>query len=526
MNETHSCRQAGRKRWAVPLLGLLFLTSLACRHEQDPPRVLQKEDLRASSKWWQESYEPVPETDPLVLRARKGFERMQATTGQRAMLLILEIPGGPSALALGDDTVVLNREGLSLCYRNVSPETGDALLAFVLGHELRHLSGGDLWHASTFLAVRAASDGSEKDQDLVDLLRQDVRNRKILELRADGQGVLAMMMEDYDPNVLFEGDESFFEEWVSEVPGRVDPGHPDPAERVNFLRKKLQEVAETIHLFHDGVAAFDSGDYEKEIDRLDQFRQHFAGREVLNDLALAHYQLAAAALAGCDGTLVDRYRLPVALDPKTLAERARLRGGERSGCFESSEYHGHMMEARSLLEQAAGQDLAYLLARLNLVAACALDQQGAAAIKWAQEALQLAPGDPRALEAVQVAGLVYADNGSSLIDPATVIEALADLHRRFPDDPDVAYNLASALSYHRRLDEAKPLWRGFLRLEPEGPWADNARNWLGEDLRACEKSPTYCGRPRITPRGVAPPRRRPRYACVGAPCEGHPGAPS
>jgi hypothetical protein len=23
-----------------------------------------------------------------------------------------------------------------------------------------------------------------------------------------------------------------------------------------------------------------------------------------------------------------------------------------------------------------------------------------------------------------------------------------------------------------------------------------------------------------------PPRRRPRYACVGAPCEGHPGAPS
>ncbi len=36
------------------------------------------------------------------------------------------------------------------------------------------------------------------------------------------------------------------------------------------------------------------------------------------------------------------------------------------------------------------------------------------------------------------------------------------------------------------------------------------------------ESPTCSGRPRITARGVTPPRRRPRYACVGAPCERRP----
>ncbi len=40
------------------------------------------------------------------------------------------------------------------------------------------------------------------------------------------------------------------------------------------------------------------------------------------------------------------------------------------------------------------------------------------------------------------------------------------------------------------------------------------------------ESPTCSGRPRITARGVKPPRRRPRYACVGAPCERRPGTPS
>ncbi len=473
-------RPTGRRgRWTAALALVTLAAMAGCRAEPDPPRILDKEDPQASSAWWKDHYDAVPDSEPRVARARTVFERMEITTGQHAALLILDVPGAPSALALADDTVLLNREGLALCYRDVVPEKGDALLSFVFAHELRHLAGGDLWHASAFLAVREAADGSEEGRDLVDLLRQDRRNRKVLELRADGQGVLAMMMEGYDPEILFQGEGTFFQKWVNEVPGRADSDHPEPAQRARFLQGQLRAVADKIHLFQEGVKAFDAGDYPQAVERLQAFRQNFAGREVLNDLALAHYQLAAAALARCDGTLVDRYRLPVALDRTTLADRARLRGaGERSVCFQVPDYHAHMTEALALLGQAADQDPTYLPARLNLVAALALDQQGAGALEAADQAAKLAPEDPRALAAVQVAGLVYSDTGGTLVDPARAIAALADLHRRFPENRDVTYDLASALSFHRRLDEARPVWREFLLLEPEGPWADVARGWV------------------------------------------------
>lgn len=478
-------RRHARRRAATLLVTLALLA--ACR-AKEPPRILQLQDAEASSAWWKAHYDAVPETEPLVARARRIFERMESATGQRARLLILEVPRGPSALALADHTVLLNREGLALCYRSVEPEGGDSRLAFVLAHELRHLAGGDLWHASAFLTVRNLAAGEGEEQALVEVLRQDGRDRQQLELRADDQGVLALIAAGYDPALLFAGGQTFFEEWVTGVAGEVayrDPNHPDPAERADFLRERLGEVAEKIDLFHEGVRAYEARDYSRAIERLERFRDLFAGREVLNDLALAHYQLAAAALAACNGILVDRYRLPVVLDRKTLAERARLRGaGEESDCHETSDYRAHMDEALALLRQAADQDPAYLLARLNLVAALALDRQGAGAFEAADQAAKLAPDDPRTLLAVQVAGLVYADTGGTLVDPAQATASLAALHARFPGNPDIAYNLASALSYHRRLDEAKPVWRDFLHLEPEGPWADIAHDWLGNDRAA------------------------------------------
>ncbi len=485
MND-HLIVRRGSWRAALPLATLLLLAT--CRANEETPRLLQPQDAEASSQYWVDQYPAVPETDPHVRRARKVFERMEAAAGHRARLLILEGPKIPSALALADDTVLLDREGLALCYRDVPPAKGDARLAFVLAHELKHLAGGDLWHASAFLTVRNFAHGPGEDQRLLDLLHQNPHDRQQLELRADEAGVLALITAGYDPRQLFQGSETFFETWVKSPAGLVvyqDPNHPAPAERARFLRRRLQEVAGKIDLFHRGVEAYEATEYPKAIELLEEFRQHFAGREVLNDLALSHYQLAAAVLAECDGTLVDRYRLPVELDTETLADRAKLRGaGESSPCFENPGYHAHMTEALALLRQAADQDSAYLPARLNLAAALALDQQGAGALEAADQAAKLAPDDPRALVAVQVAGLVYADAGGTLVDPARAVAALAALHRRFPADPAIAYDLASALSHHRRLAEARPVWAEFLRLEPEGPWAVIAREWVGDDQTA------------------------------------------
>ena len=63
---------------------------------------------------------------------------------------------------------------------------------------------------------------------------------------------------------------------------------------------------------------------------LERYREVLPSREVLNNLGLAHYQLAARALADCDGRLVGRYRLPLVVDPRTVEDRSRLRGSDSS----------------------------------------------------------------------------------------------------------------------------------------------------------------------------------------------------
>jgi tetratricopeptide (TPR) repeat protein len=435
--------------------------------------------------------------------ARDVFVRVREAAGTHAELAVLEIPGAPLALALADRTVVLSTGGLDLCYREVPPEVGDARLAFVLGHELGHVASDDFWHASAFDTVRGVEDPTQQAERLQELLRQEARDRQVLELKADDQGILALIQAGYGPRPLLDGDRTFFEEWVGGLVGSTaydDPNHPGVRERADFLRERLKKVAAKVELFERGVEAFRRAEelaaasapdvppevaagYEEAVAAFDAFRRIFPGREVLSNLALARLRLAAGRLAACDGTLINRYYLPTALDPVTLAARARLRG-ERdytSPCFENESYQRHMKEAHQLLEDAVARDTEYRPARLNQVAAFVLDEREASAADAARQARERWPDHPQVAAAWSGAFLAYLDTGSTLFDSEKVVEEVRELHRRFPDEPGIAFNLASALSRDGRVVEAQPVWREFLRLEPEGQWAEIARGWAGEE---------------------------------------------
>jgi tetratricopeptide (TPR) repeat protein len=463
-------------------------------------------DELATADPWLETYDEV--TDHLLLpRAREIFEKMREVAGVHAELVVLEMDPGARAFVLPDETVILSQWGLDLCYDGVPPEEGDARLALLFGHELTHVASDDFWHAS---AAAALQDIDEEDEQLLrlrELLAVDGRDRQVLELRADQSGFLALIQAGFDPRPLLEGDQTFFEAWVGDAAGSLaydDPDHPTPADRATFVRGKLQEVAGKIELFERGKAAFDEAErlaaagggrellpeveakYREAAKLFSQFGRHFEGREVLNNQALAHLRLASGVLASCDVRLVNRYYLPTALDPVTLATATRLRGdgGYSSPCFEREEYQKHMKEAQRLLEEAVKRDSRYLLARLNLVAAYVLDEKPVNAqlhgLVAAEIAAEIDPEDARAAASPWVARLADHDLGGPL-DLEAVLDELDTLHRRFPDDPGTAFNLASALSRNGRLDEAEPVWRDFLRVEPEdSAWAKVARERLGE----------------------------------------------
>lgn len=493
-----------KDRWAkahstLAVLGLLGLVCLACGEE--PPRLLQQGDAEATVAAWRQSFDEVPASYPLLARANSVFEHVRDTAGTYAELTVLDLPQAPMALALADPAVLLSSEGLELCYRGVSPEEGDARLAFLLGHELAHVGNNDFWHASAFATVENIEDPTEQEERLQVLLALDSKDRKKLELKADEAGILTAIQAGYDSQSLLAGDRTFFEEWVDSLVGSTaydDPDHPGVAERADYVRLHLEKVARKTELFDRGVAHFREAErlarsgggrevvekieaeYRAAVEAFGAFSRHFQGREVLSNQALAHLRLATSRLAGCDGSLVNRYYLPTVLDPVTLANRGILRG-ERdysSPCFENEDYQRHMRAAIRLLEEAVERAPRYLPARLNLTAAFVLDEMPANAAVQGLAAAEIDGDDPRAAAAPWVARVADHDRGGPIaIDE--VLQKLAELHRRFPEDPGIAFNLASALSYQGRLEEARPVWEDFLRVEPDGPWAEIAWGWVG-----------------------------------------------
>ncbi|HSL81588.1 MAG TPA: hypothetical protein VLF66_02355, partial [Thermoanaerobaculia bacterium] len=450
----------------------------------------------ATADAWLDFYDRVGE-HPLLPRAREIFDRMRNVAGVHAELLVLEDLSGARAFVLPDRTVILSRWGLELCYDGVPEEEGDARLALLFGHELAHVASDDFWHASAVAALQGVDEDDEQLQRLRELLALDGGSgRQVRELKADQSGFLALIQAGFDPKPLLQGSQTFFEAWVGRSEAALsydDPTHPTPADRARLVQGKLGEVAGRIDLFEQGKETFQEAEalaaatggrellpgvaalYREAAEHFRQFGRHFEGREVLNNQALCHLRLATGILAGCDGRLVNRYYLPTALDPVTLANVARLRGegGYSSPCFEREDYQTHMREAQRLLEEAVGRDPEYLEARLNLAAAYVLDEKPANAQLHGLAATEIDPEDARAAAAPWVARLADHDLGGP-IDLDSVLKELGALHRLFPEDPGIAFNLASALSLDGRVDEAEPVWRAFLRVEPTGPWADVA----------------------------------------------------
>lgn len=459
--------------------------------------------------WWVDTYGAVdPAGDPRARRAQQVFERVSDAADKRGnrlpRLLVVGAPGDPFAIALPDGTVVLTRGALDFCYGPPPPagaklaqsERGDLRMAFVLGHELSHLAGDDFWHRAAFAAAERFSDAGAPAREVRDLVRPEARDFQIAELHADSDGALLMAMAGYSPGILFRADPQFFARWVAQAglgDAYDDPGHPEPKQRVSSLRMNLAAVVDTLDFFHFGVRLAELGRYGDAVLLLEHFKDSFPSREVLSNLGYAHYQMAVKALAGCDGAPAVRFRLPVAIDDETLAERARLRGGH-SPCLDAEPVRQRLAEARRYLELAVAKDPGYLTARRNLLALEIVSGKAAAAVALAGETLELAPGDAATLVAKGVG--LYLFGADSRIE--TLDEALGAL-KAAESDPlraaDAVFNQGVILAERARTAAARSAWERFLQLEPHGAHADLARERLGLRVEA--------------PKGVPSPARSP-----------------
>jgi len=452
--------------------------------------------------WWVDNYGALTEKEyPLVARVKTVFNHVLAAADKRAnrypKLVILRQVGDPWAICLPDGTVLLTQKAMEMCYQDVDKRTGDARLAFILGHELAHLAKDDFWHFAAFEAVQKFGSGKKAEMEIRELLfktediKCTVHSMEIVrkkELQADSYGIIYASMAGYDPAVIVDTKgKNFFKEWVSQITGKVaysDEQHPTPEQRAEFLLANIKSVRDVLDLFYFGVRLYQLARYEDALIFLEAFKEKFPCREVYNNLGLIHYQMAINYLAKCDRNRAYQYKLATVLDTETRAASFTLKGATRGDdCPQMARFNEQIQDAIRDFKTACEKDTSYIPARVNLSSAMIMAGNYSGAMAVLDEALKLKKDDAGALSNRAVA--MYLLGPSIKVDMfAQAINVLKEVVKKNKGFSDAAYNMARLLLERGRNAAAKENWKEFLNLESTGVYADIARQALGMEKEA------------------------------------------
>lgn len=450
------------------------------------------------ASWWIKRYGEVkPGDNKLAERAVKVFERVLAASDKNGLprLIIVKTQGNPWAIAIRDSSAIVSEGALTLCYKGVSEEKGDARLAFVLGHELSHLAKYDFWHSFAYAAISDHADQSKADSALREQLKEtpkDIRNK---ELQADYYGIINMTIAGYNPGLIVNDSTNFFEDWESQITRKIayseDEDHPSPEARAKALRSQLKSVADDLGLFTFGVRYYQTGRYDDAIDMLEAFSRKFPGREVFNNLGLSHYQLAMKALSACDKSLALRFKLPSVLDTETAGKSLRSGDSGASSCLGNEIFQKHIKTAIKHFETAIDKDLTYMPARINLSSALIMEGDHTKVMAVADEALKIQPQNADAMNNKAIA--LYLWGKAKNMDTADkAIEILNGILSKEPVFISAFYNIAAIQSERaeraeRGKEAAAEAMKSFLKIENTGIFADEVKKRLG--ITSGDKAP-------------------------------------
>jgi CHAT domain-containing protein/tetratricopeptide (TPR) repeat protein len=178
---------------------------------------------------------------------------------------------------------------------------------------------------------------------------------------------------------------------------------------------------------------------------------------------------------------------------------------ERSGANSNSNFDKphSLLKAEALISErltTSPNDPAWLDARAR---AELLDGSYAAAVKTLQRALELQPDSPELLTDLGSAYYQRAKSADRPIDYGYAIEALGKALAKNSDDPIALFNRGLAceqmLLYAQAIDD----WEHYLRIDPQGEWADEARRRLQAIQEKVNQHNQSMAEPLLTPAQIA-----------------------
>lgn len=393
-----------------------------------------------------------PSENSRVAKAQQVFQRVRDVANKHSKFLQPQLfvlnnkKRGRQywAKALPDGNVVLWKAAIDACYQNakLAGET-EARLAFILGHELGHLSHDDYG----FLKRSATG----------------IAGRKDLELRADKEGYTYASLSGYRVGLLLANrfnNQNFLANFLAKTRSNFDY-HPVTIS-VTALQEYLTQVQNKLAFFDFGVRLShfercDDGEYF-----LQEFYKVFPAREVLNNLGFCYLQLARQEMQEERAYF---YWMPQILDVETQATGVVM-GGTSSKTLKqmasSSQARRELNQAKAVLEQAARADLSYLPARFNLAVTYLYLGQATDARQILKEAYQLA-SDNLEIQALQALA-IYEENGDVKRGQRYwTIARLQELAQQPKVPLSVLFNLAHLLEIGEHSAEARPYWNRLAR---------------------------------------------------------------
>jgi CHAT domain-containing protein/outer membrane protein assembly factor BamD (BamD/ComL family) len=230
--------------------------------------------------------------------------------------------------------------------------------------------------------------------------------------------------------------------------------------------------------------------------------------------AVALAGIAVAVIAGWLGLRIFRSPSADQLLAQAYAEHrtleVRIPGAkfapmrvERAASGSSLDKSPSLLKAEALIGENLRKnpnDPAWLQAKAR---ADLLDGNYESAIKSLQRALETQPDDPTLLTDLGSAYFVRAEAADRPVDYGNAIESISKALAKSPDDPVALYNRAMVCERMFLYTQAVDDWQQYVRVDPSGEWAEDARKHLAALEEKLKKHAERLAEPLLTPREIA-----------------------
>ncbi|MFT5137518.1 MAG: tetratricopeptide (TPR) repeat protein [Arenicella sp.] len=429
-----------------------------------PPRhVVGAPDPRSSSEFYLSTFGLLDDMQPLVANANLVFSRLMAVVDKAKpkdpTLVIVNSQSWPWAIALPDNTVILTRGALEICYRGVSKVQGDVRLSMIIAHELAHLAEDDYWHRDIYLTL--ADNEDMRKQEVFSFIGQrsgfgDNNNSDWLnavrdrEIRADDKGFLYASIAGFDVSNLIDlNGQSFFQYWKTSTGNSEDGVHLTAKDRTAFIAARYRDLSNMSEAFHLGLGLiyFNQLDVAEDVYKL--ILEKFPSHEVFNNLGYINF-LQSGILK--EGSISQRFWLPSIVDVKPntaiLTRGFKLGPNVDRQKLEKSAYY---------FSQAVSKNPSYLEGNLNLATANFYLGKFNAAISILREIENEYPDNASLQEIIVLAS--YNDLGGKVDLTGHVEKTLKNLIAKNPKLASAKFNLAQLYTLWGKPQKAKALWQ-------------------------------------------------------------------